>query len=74
MNEVLTRTGAAVIIACSTALIGFGTLMSSSYGPLRTFGIVSVVTLSSCLVASVVLLPALVFVKPTMFKRGAAQP
>ncbi|HWW85142.1 MAG TPA: MMPL family transporter [Vicinamibacterales bacterium] len=74
MSEVLTRTGAAVIIACSTALIGFGTLMSSSYGPLRTFGIVSVVTLSSCLVASVVLLPALVFVKPTMFKRGAAQP
>ena len=59
MHEVLTRTGAAIMIACAAALIGFGTLINSSYSPLRVFGIVSVVTLTCCLVASIVLLPAL---------------
>ena len=52
MNDVMTRTGAAIIIACGTALIGFGTLINSSYRPLHVFGIVSIVTLSCCLVAS----------------------
>ena len=60
MDDVMTRTGAAIIIACATALIGFGTLVNSSYGPLHVFGIVSIVTLSCCLVASIVSLPALV--------------
>jgi predicted RND superfamily exporter protein len=60
MGEVVARTGPAIVIACVTALIGFGTLVDSSYGPLQRFGVVSLVTLSCCLVASVVLLPALV--------------
>jgi predicted exporter len=60
MNDVLTRTGAAIVIACVTALIGFGTLVNSSYAPLRVFGIVSIVTLTCCLAASIVFLPALV--------------
>jgi predicted RND superfamily exporter protein len=60
MCEVLTRTGPAIMIACASALIGFGTLINSSYGPLRLFGITSVVTLTCCLVASIVFLPACV--------------
>jgi len=60
MGDVIARTGAAIIIACATALIGFGTLINSSYGPLHVFGIVSIVTLTSCLTASIVSLPALV--------------
>jgi len=59
IEDVLRETGAAIAIACATALIGFGTLVNSSYTPLRVFGIVSVVALSSCLVASVLFLPAL---------------
>jgi predicted RND superfamily exporter protein len=59
VREVLTRTGAAIMIACLTALVGFGTLVNSSYGPLRVFGVVSAVTLSCCLAASLLLLPAL---------------
>jgi len=39
--------------------VGFGTLINSSYGPLRQFGIVSVVILLCCLVASLILLPAI---------------
>jgi predicted exporter len=57
---VIARTGPAIVIACVTALIGFGTLVNSSYGPLHVFGVVSLVTLSCCLVASIVSLPALI--------------
>ena len=60
MEDVMTKTGAAIIISCATALIGFGTLINSSYGPLHVFGIVSIVTLTCCLTASIVSLPALV--------------
>jgi uncharacterized protein len=60
MGDVLTRTGPAIMIACGSALLGFGTLIHSSYGPLRIFGIVSVVTLTCCLASSIVLLPAVV--------------
>jgi predicted exporter len=60
MDDVMTRVGPAIIIACATAIIGFGTLINSSYRPLHVFGIVSIVTLTSCLTASIVSLPALV--------------
>ena len=58
--DLWTWVGAAIIVACETALIGFGTLINSSYGPLHVFGIVSIVTLTCCLTASIVSLPALV--------------
>ncbi|MES1254124.1 MAG: MMPL family transporter, partial [Acidobacteriota bacterium] len=60
IGDVVARTAPAIVIACVTALIGFGTLVNSSYGPLQRFGVVSLVTLTCCLIASVVLLPALV--------------
>jgi predicted exporter len=59
VGDVLSRTGAAVGVACLTALVGFGTLVFSSYPPLRLFGIVSVVTLTCCLAAALLFLPAL---------------
>jgi uncharacterized protein len=59
VREVLSRTGAAILIACLTAIVGFGTLTISSYPPLRVFGIVSVVTLLCCVTASLMLLPAI---------------
>ena len=60
MRDVLTNTAPAIMIACGTAIIGFGTLINSSYAPLRTLGIVSVIALACCLTASIVFLPALV--------------
>ncbi len=60
IGRVLTHTGAAIMIACFTALIGFGSLINSSYTPLRVFGVMSLVTLTCCLIASVVFLPAFV--------------
>ncbi len=58
VGEVLTRTGTGVLIACGTALIGFGSLINSSYPPLRSFGITAVTTIASCLVAALLVLPA----------------
>ena len=59
MREVLTRTGAGVLIAGGTTLIGFGSLIDSSYRPLHSFGVTSVTTIASCLIASLLVLPAL---------------
>lgn len=59
VREVLTRTGAGILIACATTLVGFGSLVNSSYAPLRSFGITSVATIACCLVAAVLVLPAL---------------
>jgi predicted RND superfamily exporter protein len=60
MASVVTQTGAAIALACGTALIGFGSLVNSSYAPLHVFGIMSIVTLGCCLLASIVTLPAVV--------------
>jgi predicted exporter len=70
VGALLSRTGPAIAIACLTALIGFGTLVFSSYEPLRVFGLVSVVTLVCCLTASLVFLPA-VLVRLASWSRPA---
>ena len=48
----------AVLVACATTLVGFGSLMLSGYGPLRSLGAVSVVTLTLCVLTSLFVLPA----------------
>jgi uncharacterized protein len=58
---VLTSTGPAILVACAAALIGFGTLVDSSYRPLHVFGIVSLVTLTCSAIASLAFLPACLF-------------
>ena len=58
MREVLTRAGPGILVAGGTTLIGFGSLINSSYGPLRSFGITSVTMIGCSLVASLLVLPA----------------
>ena len=60
MRAVLTHTAPGIMIACGATIIGFGTLINSSYAPLHTLGVVSVIALACCLTASIVFLPALV--------------
>jgi len=55
---VLDRVSPAIVLAWITTCIGFGTLTMSAYGPLRSLGIVSVVTVTACLLSAIVLLPA----------------
>jgi predicted RND superfamily exporter protein len=54
----------ALVLAAATAIIGFGSLATSTYTPLRLFGLVSALMIASCLVASVVVLPALLRDRP----------
>jgi hypothetical protein len=56
---VLTRAGPGILVAGGTTLIGFGSLINSSYGPLRSFGIASVTMVGCSLIASLLVLPAL---------------
>lgn len=58
VSSYLPFTGAAVGLAALTTMIGFGTLMSSSYAPLSSLGLVTVVSVLAVAVASLVVLPA----------------
>jgi hypothetical protein len=49
----------ALVLAAATAIVGFGSLVTSTYEPLRLFGLVSALMIGSCLVTSVIVLPAL---------------
>ena len=48
-----------IVVAGSITLAGYGTLVTSSYPPLRSIGLVSVVSILTLVAASVLLLPAL---------------
>jgi predicted RND superfamily exporter protein len=54
----LAETGPAILIAASTTIIGFGSLVTSSYGPLRALGLVSSLAITGCVVTSLIVLPA----------------
>jgi predicted exporter len=59
MIGAITDVTPALVLAAATAVVGFGSLATSSYAPLRLFGLVSALTIASCLAASVIVLPAL---------------
>jgi predicted RND superfamily exporter protein len=48
-----------IVVAGLITLAGYGTLVTSSYPPLRSIGLVSAVSVVTLVVASVLLLPAL---------------
>jgi uncharacterized protein len=52
-------TGRANVVSYATLMCGFGILLLSSFVPVRHFGELIAVTVASCLVATVFLLPAL---------------
>ena len=48
-----------ILVAAAITILGYGTLVTSSYPPLRSIGLVSVVGVLALAVASVMVLPAL---------------
>ena len=48
-----------ILVAAAITLLGYATLMWSSYPPLRSIGIVSTVSVIALAAASVLVLPAL---------------
>lgn len=63
MSASLSLVGPALLLAGATTIVGFGTLMWSAYGPLRSLGFASVATIASAMVAALLVLPALVLAR-----------
>ena len=58
-REAVSHLAPVIVVAGLITLFGYGTLMSSSYPPLRSMGIVSIVSVITLVAASLLLLPAL---------------
>ena len=63
MSATLSLVGPALLLAGATTIVGFGTLMWSAYGPLQSLGFVSVATITAALIASLLVLPAIVLTR-----------
>jgi predicted RND superfamily exporter protein len=48
-----------ILVAAAITMLGYGTLVTSSYPPLRSIGVVSAVSVVTLATASVLVLPAL---------------
>jgi uncharacterized protein len=58
LTEALARIAPVNLVAAGIAILGCGTLITSSYPPLHSLGVVSVATLATCVVGSLLVLPA----------------
>ena len=58
-----------IIVAGAITLLGYGTLVGSSYPPLRSIGMVSVVSVVTLVLASVLVLPAMLSESPVVNSR-----
>lgn len=52
-------TGKAIIMTCVSLMLGFGVMLFSSFVPVRRFGQLIAITVFGCLLATVIILPAL---------------
>ena len=59
LDAALARVAPANLLAAAIAVFGVGSLVTSSYPPLQSLGIVTVVGLCMCLVTAVLVLPAM---------------
>jgi predicted exporter len=65
VQSAVARIVPANLVAAGIALLGCGSLVPSAYPPLRSLGILTVVGLLTCLVAAVVVLPAMLMSFPS---------
>ena len=59
MLNAMSQTGRAVVLTSLTTLVGFGSLSLSHYPGLRSMGYVAIIGISACLLASLIVLPAI---------------
>ena len=57
--EEMSRTGRAVVLTSLTTMAGFGSIALAHYPGLQSMGYVAIIGVSSCLIASIVVLPAI---------------
>ncbi|WP_272000665.1 MMPL family transporter [Nannocystis radixulma] len=59
LDDLVRGTGSAVVLSALTTIASFASLTLSDYGGMKSFGLVMVLGISSCLIASLLVLPAL---------------
>jgi predicted RND superfamily exporter protein len=62
VKATLITTGRGIIFNALSVVVGFAVLMISAFLPVRFFGFLVLVSISSCLIGALVLLPAVVIV------------
>jgi predicted RND superfamily exporter protein len=62
MSDAMSQTGRAVVLTSLTTLVGFGSLSLSHYPGLKSMGYVAIIGISACLLASLIVLPAIFFI------------
>lgn len=58
LDRVLRGTGGAIAVAALTTMVGFAGLMLGRYGAQQSFGLVMVIGIATCLLATIAVLPA----------------
>jgi predicted exporter len=58
-GKVIAQLGPVILVAGGITLLGFGTLVTSSYGPLRSLGMISCVLVVTLMFSTLLVLPAL---------------
>ncbi|MEE8432324.1 MAG: MMPL family transporter [Candidatus Desulfatibia sp.] len=58
-SEKMFQTGRAVVLTSLTTIIGFGSIILSHYPGLKSMGYVAIIGISACMIASIVVLPAI---------------
>jgi predicted RND superfamily exporter protein len=74
LRRTLGTTGRAITFTSITLLLGFAALLLSDFAPLRYFGLLVAVTMISCLVGDLLLLPALILRFRPSFIEGHSGP
>nr|WP_321451289.1 MMPL family transporter [uncultured Carboxylicivirga sp.] len=59
IKTTLETTGRGIVFNAFSVIIGFSILMISNFGPLRFFGVLVVVSISSCLISALLLVPSI---------------
>lgn len=59
IKTTLETTGRGIVFNAFSVIVGFSILMISNFGPLRFFGVLVVVSISSCLISALLLVPSI---------------
>ena len=65
VRETLSTAGRGIIFNAFSVILGFAALSFSNFAPLRYFGVLIVISISTCLISALLLVPSIIIiVKP----------
>jgi predicted RND superfamily exporter protein len=73
LQRVMRGTGRAIVFDATANALGFVTFIFSGFTPIRTLGLIVCFTMSSCLLLTLVLIPAIIASFPVPFRHPGRQ-